>query len=84
MPGGEIMTVYIDKASFFQVKTEMSVAQMGMEMEIETYLADYTDFNGLKLPKTTTTYANGTEMAMMMIDKVELNVPMDDKIFKLK
>ena len=84
MPGGEIITLFIDKSSYLQVKSEMSVAQMGMEMEVETYLSDYTDFNGLKLPKTTTTYANGTEMAMMMIEKVELNIPMEDNIFKLK
>lgn len=84
MPGGDIMTVYLDKSTFLQIKSEMNVSQMGMEMAVETYLSDYTDFNGLKLPKTTTTYANGMEMAMMMIDKVELNISMDDKIFKLK
>jgi outer membrane lipoprotein-sorting protein len=84
MPDGEIVTLFIDKASYLQVKTEMSVNQMGVDMSVETYMSDYTDFNGIKLPKTTTTYADGTEMVMMMIEKVEINSPMDDKMFKLK
>jgi hypothetical protein len=53
-------------------------------MNIETYLSDYTDFSGLLLPKMTSSYANGTEMMVMTIEKVELNVTMDDKIFTLK
>ena len=84
MPGGEIVTVYIDKSSYLQVKSETNVNQMGMEMAVETYISDYTDFEGLKFPRTTTTYANGTEMAMIMIDKVVKNIPMDDNMFKLK
>ncbi|MDX9928615.1 MAG: hypothetical protein RBS37_02055 [Bacteroidales bacterium] len=84
MPTGDIAYIYIDKASYRQLKSDMSVSQMGMEINIETYLADYATFNGLMLPKTTTSYANGTEMMMVVIEKAEVNLPMDDKIFIIK
>lgn len=76
--------VYIDKATYRQVRTDMWVSQMGMDFNIETYLSDYTDFNGVLLPKSTTSYANGEEMMNVIIQKVELNLPMDDKLFSLK
>jgi hypothetical protein len=62
----------------------MTINQMGIEMNIETYLSDFTDFGGVLLPKMTTSYANGTEMMVMIIEKVELNIDMDDKLFTLK
>lgn len=84
MENGDIAYVYIDKQSYLQVKSDMSISQMGVEMNLETYVSDFTSFGGLLFPKTTTTYANGNEMAMVMIEKVELNPELDDKIFTIK
>jgi outer membrane lipoprotein-sorting protein len=84
MPTGDISNVYIDKGSFLQVKADTRVAQMGMEMDVETYMTDYTDFGGILMPKTITVYSNGTEMMVMMIEKIEVNKPVDDKMFTLK
>ncbi|MBE0673054.1 MAG: hypothetical protein IH591_00180 [Bacteroidales bacterium] len=84
LPTGDIAYLYVDKSTFLQVKSDMTVNQMGIEMNIETYLSDFTDFGGVLLPKMTTSYANGTEMMVMIIEKVELNIDMDDKLFTLK
>lgn len=84
LPTGDISNIYIDKASYLQVKADTRVAQMGMEMDVETYMTDYADFSGILMPKTITVYSNGTEMMVMMVDKVEVNKPVDDKMFTLK
>ncbi|MBM3420630.1 MAG: hypothetical protein FJY11_05785 [Bacteroidetes bacterium] len=81
---GDVLYVYIDKVSFLQVKSDMSISQMGTEMNIEIYVSDYTDFSGLKFPKTTTTYANGNEMAVIMVEKVETNLDLADNLFTIK
>jgi hypothetical protein len=57
---------------------------MGTEMDIETYMTDYSEFSGLLMPKTISIYSNGTEMMVMIIEKVEVNKPVDDKVFTLK
>ena len=84
LPTGDISMIYIDKTSNLQVKAGVTVTQMGTEMNIETFMSDYTSYDGLLIPKTTTSYANGMEMMVMMVEKVELNKPLDNSIFKLK
>jgi len=36
------------------------------------------------MPKKTTAMANGMEAAVIYFEKIEVNIPMDDSIFKLK
>jgi outer membrane lipoprotein-sorting protein len=84
LPTGDVSMIYIDKASSLQVKAGVTVSQMGTEMNVETFLSDYTSFDGLMIPKTTTSYANGMEMMVLMVEKVELNKPLDNSMFKLK
>jgi hypothetical protein len=62
----------------------VTISQMGTEMSVDTFWTDYTNFNGVNIPKTTTSYANGMKLVVMMVEKVELNKPMDDSLFKLK
>lgn len=84
LPTGDVANMYIDKSSYLLVKSDTRVAQMGMEMDVETYMTDYADFNGILMPKNISVYSNGTEMMVMMIEKVEVNKPVDDKMFTLK
>lgn len=84
LPSGDVSHLYIDKSSFLQVKQDAIVSQAGVDMTVETYMTDYTDFGGLFFPKTITSYANGAELMVMMIEKVEIDKPMDDSLFTLK
>jgi outer membrane lipoprotein-sorting protein len=84
LPSGDITNIYVDKSTFLQVKSDLTVSQMGTEMSIETYMTDYTDYEGLLIPKNISVYSNGTEMMVMVVDKVEVNKPLDDKLFTLK
>ncbi|MFO7620830.1 MAG: hypothetical protein R6W81_06125 [Bacteroidales bacterium] len=76
--------MYVDKASFYIVKSATTVNQMGNTMNVETLMSDYTNTNGVVLPKKTITIANGMEAASVTFDKIEVNVPIEDSVFKIK
>ena len=84
LPSGDVNYLYIDKSSFLQVKQDATVSQGGVDMTVETYMTDYTDFGGIFFPKTITSYANGAELMVMMIEKVEIDKPLEDSLFTLK
>ena len=80
---GTVMYLYIDKASWLLVKQTMDITQGGMPATVETYPSDYKEINGLIMPMKTTTSVSGMEMVMNFTN-VEIDIPMEDSIFKLK
>lgn len=77
--GGVNVDLYIDKATYLLVK--ISTTSQGMSMD--SYPSDYTENNGVFLPMKTTTSAKGMEFTLQFT-KVEVDIPMDDSIFKVK
>ena len=75
--------MYIDKDTYLLTKSSATVSQNGMSMTVESYPSDYKEVNGLIVPMKTTSSAQGMDI-VMVFDKVEVNVPMDDSIFTLK
>ena len=76
--------MFVDKDSFLLVKTTTTVDQMGTTMNVESDMTDYVDINGVVMPKKTTTSANGMEAAVVTFDTIEVNIPMEDSVFKIK
>ena len=76
--------MFIDKGSFMIVKSTATVDNMGTPMDVESFMTDYVDIEGVVLPKKTTAIANGMEAAVISFDKIEVNIPMDDSVFKVK
>jgi len=76
--------MFIDKDSFLLVKTTARVEQMGTTMDVESVMTDYVENNGVVMPKKTTASANGMEAAVITFDKIEVNVPIEDTVFKMK
>jgi hypothetical protein len=76
--------IFIDKDSYFIVKTSSSVNQMGTVTEVDTYMSDYAEVNGIVIAKKTTSMANGMEASVFTMDKIEVNIPIDDTVFKLQ
>jgi hypothetical protein len=66
------------------VKTSATVEQMGQTMNVDSYMTEYTDIQGVVMPKKTTAMANGMEAAVISFDNIEVNIPMEDAVFKLK
>jgi len=80
---GNSMDMYIDKASYLLVRTSTSVNAGGTTMTIDAYPSDYKETNGVLLPMKTTSSTQGMEFSIIF-DKVEVNIPIEDSVFKIK
>jgi outer membrane lipoprotein-sorting protein len=83
LEGGNTVNIFIDKESYLMVKTSTTINQGGNTITADSYMTDYVDNNGVLLPMKTTTSAGGMEF-VVNFTKVEVNIPMDDSIFKIK
>ena len=84
MEGANPIYMYIDKSTNLLVKNTATVDQMGTAMTIDSYMTDYVEIDGVVMPKKTTAMANGMEAAVISFDKIEVNIPMEDSVFKIK
>jgi outer membrane lipoprotein-sorting protein len=82
--GGNPIYMFVDKDTYLLVKLSMKVEQMGQAMDIDLIMSDYVDINGVVMPRKITTSSSGMEFGVTTYDNIEVNVPMDDSIFKLK
>lgn len=80
---GTVTGAFIDKESFLTVKTTAKVNQMGQEMEIESFITEYMDVNGVKFAKVIKHMVNGMELGGTTFTKVEIDKPLEDSIFKI-
>jgi outer membrane lipoprotein-sorting protein len=80
--GGTVIDMFIDKDSYFLVKTSTTTSQGGMTIKLDSYPSDYTETNGIMVPMKTTTSAQGMDI-LINFTKVEIDVPMEDSIFKI-
>jgi outer membrane lipoprotein-sorting protein len=70
---------YLDDASGLEVKIVSETAGGMLEQE----LSDWRDVNGVKVPFAIRTSSAGVTMASIAVDKVEINQPIDDAMFKM-
>jgi len=82
--GANPVYMFLDKDSYMLVKSTTTVEQMGTSMNVDSFMSDYVDIQGVVIPKKTTAMANGMEAAVITFDKIEINVPVEDSVFRLK
>jgi outer membrane lipoprotein-sorting protein len=80
---GNSSDMFIDKASYLLVKTSSTVTADGATVTSDTYPSDYKETNGILLPMKTTISTQGMDM-VLVFEKVEVNIPIEDSVFKLK
>jgi outer membrane lipoprotein-sorting protein len=83
LEGANSATMFIDKSTYLLLKTVADVNQGGMAVTIESFPSDYTETNGIMLPMKTTTSASGMEIVTTFTN-VEVDIPMEDSVFKIK
>jgi len=83
LDGGNIAYMFIDKESYLLVKQSATVNQGGQTVTVDSYPTNYNETNGVLLPMKTTASASGMEFTTTF-EKVEVNIPMEDSIFKAK
>lgn len=77
-------TIYfINTADYLLIKTTATRDIQGQEMEVETFYSDLKDFGGIKFYMTRSLKIQGQVFQEVKLDKVELNVPVDENIFKM-
>lgn len=83
LDGGNSATMFIDKSTYLILKTVADVNQGGMAVSMESFPTDYTETNGILLPMKTSISASGMEI-VTTFTKVEVDVPIEDSVFKIK
>jgi hypothetical protein len=77
----KITTYFISVNDNLVFKTINTKQIQGQDMEIETFLSDFKDFKGLKFPTMRDQKIQGETFQSIKINTIELNVPIDEKIF---
>ena len=81
---GDVQTVYLDADSFLQIKEVDKRTVRGTEQETESAIGDYKEVNGILFPFAIENSVKGSDQKQKItISKIELNVPVDDSIFKM-
>lgn len=77
-----LTTYYISTTDNLLVKSTTTREMQGQEAGVENIFNDYKDFNGVKFSMKRTQKIGGNVFSEMQVTSVELNVPVDEKIFE--
>jgi outer membrane lipoprotein-sorting protein len=84
-PDGFQVTVYVDPSTYLTYKTKSrTTGQMGTEVEVEQYSADYKKIGGMVFPALITSYQDGEEYSVIAIEDVKTNTGLEDSMFKMQ
>jgi outer membrane lipoprotein-sorting protein len=84
LKSGDVRYVYLDADQYLEVRTEGKTNIRGTDIESESTIGDYKEVGGLMFPHALETGQKGSPQKMKMtIQKIELNVPIDDARFKM-
>jgi len=72
---------FIDANTFALVKTIGMRSLMGQEMELETYYSEMKDVGNVKFSMMRSVQSGGQTLQEVHFDKIELDIPIDEKIF---
>jgi len=81
--GGLTTTSLLDTGTYLPIKAITKVTQMGQEMEVEGYPSNYKKVGGVMFAFAMDAKVGGSSMMQMIFEKIEINEPMDDSIFKM-
>lgn len=80
---GSVQHFFLDADSGIELKTTTEIDAGGAKQVIESEMSNYQPIEGVMLPHTIKQMLNGTQVVQMTIDKVELNPPIEDALFKM-
>jgi outer membrane lipoprotein-sorting protein len=84
LKNGDIRYIYLDADQYLEIKVEGKTTVRGTEIENTTSIGDYKEVGGLMFPHAMETVQKGsTQGQKLTVEKIELNVPIDDARFKM-
>jgi hypothetical protein len=79
---GDVSFVYLDPDHFLEIRIVTQRVRHGAYEEVETDLGDYEKAGGIFIPTSIAVGPKGSpDKQVVVVDKVEANVPVDDTIF---
>lgn len=79
---GDVSFVYLDPDHFLEIRIVTQRVRHGAYEEVETDLGDYEQAGGVFIPTSIEVGSKGApDKQVVVIDKVEANVPVDDTMF---
>lgn len=84
LKNGTVNHSYLDADSYLTIKEESKRTVRGSEVEVESTIGDYKEVGGVLIPHSIQNGAKGRpEKQNIIVDKIELNPPLDDSRFKM-
>ncbi|HTT19618.1 MAG TPA: hypothetical protein VMG82_11755 [Candidatus Sulfotelmatobacter sp.] len=84
LKNGDVQTIYLDADSFLEIKEVTKRTVRGTDQEIEAAIGDYKEVNGMMFPFAIENAVKGSDQKQKItISKIELNIPVDDSIFRM-
>jgi len=78
---GDIETWFIDAENYIPLKVATITKTQGNETESESYLSNYSEFNGVLMAKTITNKVKDQTVNQFVMDHMEINLPVSDSLF---
>jgi outer membrane lipoprotein-sorting protein len=83
MKDGDVRYIFLDAQNFLELKESETQKEEGSSQTVEISYSDYKAVAGVMIAHSTETKVNGEIDYQMNIEKVEINVSIDDSIFKM-
>lgn len=83
LKSGDIRYYYLDAEYYVELKITSTTQQMGQEIQVDTYLSDYKEIDGILVAFITEAKIQGMTQWQRTVETVELNVDIDDSVFKM-
>ena len=81
-PSGEILRVFISEETHYIVKMGFRETEQGVVVNKETFLSDYRDVDGVKMPHHIQQNVEGELFTETRLSSVMLNAELDDSLFQ--
>jgi hypothetical protein len=80
---GDVQYIYLDAVTYLELKETENRKEDGATNEVETSYSAYKSVAGVMFAYSSENRVNGAIDEQMTIEKIEVNVPVDDAIFKM-
>jgi hypothetical protein len=80
---GDVKYLYLDAQNYLELKETWKRKEDGKVTDVDTVYSDYKAVAGVMIAHSWETRVNGELDDQTSLEKIEVNVPVDDSIFKL-
>ena len=80
---GEVKYLYLDAHNYLELKETWKRREDGKATDVDTVYSDYKAVAGVMIAHSWETRVNGEVDDQTSLEKIEVNIPVDDSIFKL-